>query len=422
MQKALQYASKHTDHICVLEGNKLPYLYGSFPTILAFGARRILRTESFSNAFEALEKFENESQSTIYGYLSYDLKNEIEQLQSENSDFINFPTLLFFEPETEMIFSENKVQIMAEFPEDIYRSIASIENENFKETSLKILLLAVRNRISKDAYISKVIDIQNHIKRGDVYELNFCQEFFIENIEIEPIEIFTKLNNISPMPFASFLRCEDKYLICASPERFLKKEGHKLISQPIKGTVRRGKSAEEDLQLIEGLLNSDKERAENVMIVDLVRNDLSKIAKDATVRAEELCSIYSFSNVHQMVSTVVAEIDDNSSNVDVIKSTFPMGSMTGAPKLSAMKLIEKFEETKRGLFSGSVGYIAENSDFDFNVVIRSILYNSTAKYLSFQVGSAITIDAVPEKEWEECRVKISAILKVLGVDDKIDFT
>jgi para-aminobenzoate synthetase component 1 len=243
--------------------------------------------------------------------------------------------------------------------------------------------------------------------------MNFCQEFFVENLEINPLETYSKLIEISPTPFSVFYKNENKYLISASPERFLKKIGTKIISQPIKGTIKRGENAEIDLQLRTQLECDEKERSENIMIVDLVRNDLSKTAKQASVKVEELCGIYSFKQVHQMISTISSEIDQETHFVDVIKSMFPMGSMTGAPKIEAMKLIEKFEKTKRGLYSGAVGYINPQGDFDFNVVIRSILYNLDKKYLSFSVGSAITAKSIAESEYDECLLKTEAIKKVL---------
>ena len=160
-------------------------------------------------------------------------------------------------------------------------------------------------------------------------------------------------------------------------------------------------------------MNSAKDRSENVMVVDLVRNDLSKVCKEGTVRVDELYGIYSFPQVHQMISTVSGELKEEVCFTDILKATFPMGSMTGAPKNKVMHLIEKYEQTKRGIFSGAVGYISPNGDFDFNVVIRSIMYNADTSYLSFQTGSAITFYSDPEKEWEECLLKAEAIKVVL---------
>jgi para-aminobenzoate synthetase component 1 len=253
-----------------------------------------------------------------------------------------------------------------------------------------------------------------HIHRGDIYEANFCMEFYANNAVIEPLEIYQKLNNISKPPFATFYRNQHQYLLCASPERYIRKEANKIISQPIKGTAKRFTDSVLDENSKTELATNPKERSENIMIVDLVRNDLSHTANKGTVAVEELCGIYSFEQVHQMISTVVSTTDSSTSPIEILKTTFPMGSMTGAPKISAMKIIEELEETKRGLYSGAVGYFTPDNDFDFNVVIRSILYNAKEEYLSFSVGSAITSQSVPEMEYEECLLKAKAMFEVLS--------
>jgi para-aminobenzoate synthetase component 1 len=199
-----------------------------------------------------------------------------------------------------------------------------------------------------------------------------------------------------------------------SPERFLKREGDRLMSQPIKGTVRRGRSAEEDNALIDTLQSSEKERAENVMIVDLVRNDLSRIAQKATVEVTELCGIHSFQTVHQMVSTIECRLDKDKGLSDILRATFPMGSMTGAPKISAMKHIDRIEPEGRGSYSGSIGYITPTGDFDFNVLIRSLFHNSKTESLVANVGGAITSLSDAHQEYEECMLKAEAILKAVS--------
>jgi len=273
--------------------------------------------------------------------------------------------------------------------------------------------IKIKLRIHKDESFNKVDKILHHIHRGDIYEANFCQEFYAEETNINPIEIYNKLNTISKPPFATFLKLNDKYLMSASPERYLQKDGNKIVSQPIKGTAKRSENAEEDLRLKQELFKDQKERSENIMIVDLVRNDLSKTAINGSVEVQELCKIHTYKQVHQMISTIVSKVDKSVNPVDILKSTFPMGSMTGAPKISAMKIIEDLEETKRGLYSGTVGYFKPNGDFDFNVVIRSILYNETNKYVSYSVGGAITAKSDPLKEYEECLVKAKAMRQVL---------
>ena len=275
--------------------------------------------------------------------------------------------------------------------------------------------IEVKTRFTRDAYIETVHKLQQHILRGDCYEINFCQEFYNENAVIDPLQVYRSLSRESPNPFSCYYKLDDKYLLCASPERYLRKSGNKVTSQPIKGTTRRnGNNAGVDISNREALLHSAKERSENIMIVDLVRNDLAKVCIEGSVKVDELMGIYAFPQVYQMISTISGEADEKTPVTELLKATFPMGSMTGAPKKRVMQLIEQYEKTKRGLFSGAVGYFSPQKDMDFNVVIRSLLYNASNRYLSFQTGSAITFYSRPEDEYEECLLKAGAIKKVLN--------
>lgn len=276
------------------------------------------------------------------------------------------------------------------------------------------LALPMQQRLSREEYIQKVKALQGHILRGDCYEINFCQEFYAEGVEIDPVAVYRKLNGLSPNPFSVLYKLEDKYLICASPERFLYREGRRIVSQPIKGTARRAKGDPVADELLKISLRQDaKEKAENVMVVDLVRNDLSRVCREGSVQVDELFGVYTYPQVHQMISTVSGELEDKRTFSEILAATFPMGSMTGAPKKRVMELIRDFEPGTRGIFSGTVGYINPAGDFDFNVVIRSIMYNASSRYLSYQVGSGITFYCEAEKEWEECLLKAEAIKKVL---------
>lgn len=408
IDKALQFAN-HSSHVVYLNPNSYAYPYEAFRHVLAFGAAAELQETTGEN-FEALKKFLALHRDWAFGYLSYDLKKETEQLASENPDAVGFPLIRFFVPEHLIFFEKEKATIYSrKDPEALKRKIEEEIISGAPATSK----IKVQQKISHDEYISKVKKIQAKIREGSIYEMNFCMEYFSENAVIDPLAVYQKLNRISPMPFSAYLKTGNHFLLCASPERFLKKEKQKLVSQPIKGTAKRGKDEAEDLANKNTLAESPKERAENIMIVDLVRNDLSRSAVAGSVIAEEVCKVYTFPNVHQMISTISAELSPEFHPVDSIVHAFPMGSMTGAPKVRAMELIEAFEESRRGLFSGSVGYFTPEMDFDFNVVIRSILYNETSRFLSFQAGSAITYYADPEKEYEECAVKTAAIRKAL---------
>ncbi len=348
----------------------------------------------------------------LFGHLNYDLKNELEQLTSSHNDHIQFPVLFFFEPAILIRINEEQMTIEAHEPEKIFNEINNVSLKPLAEEG-KSNEVIIKNRIEQEEYISIIRQLQQHILRGDCYEINFCQEFFAEQIEVDPLSIYKKLSDISPNPFSAFYRLNDKWLLCASPERFLKKEGKKIVTQPIKGTSKRIQGDEsKDEQNKSWLFHSDKDRSENVMVVDLMRNDLSKICEEGTVKVDELFGIYSFPQVHQMISTISGTLKNNISFSDIIRATFPMGSMTGAPKKRVMELVEQYEKTKRGIFSGAVGYISPTGDFDFNVVIRSIMYNKSSQYLSFQTGSAITFYSDPEKEWGECLLKAEAMKKV----------
>ena len=387
--------------------------YKSYDCMLAVEAFTSLKTD-YLNAFEDLKQYQQTTKDWLFGYLSYDLKNDIEDLKSENYDGLNVPELFFFQPKKIFLLNDNQLQIQ-------YLNLCDDEVESDYEEICKMTLftnqtvsnIEIKERISKNNYVENVSKILKHIQRGDIYEANFCMEFYAENAVINPVEKFEQLNSISSAPFSVFYKNNQQYLLCASPERFLKKESLLLISQPIKGTAKRFSDEKQDLESKKDLENNEKERSENIMITDLVRNDLSKIAIKGSVNVTELCKIYSYKQVHQMVSTIEAKTENHISVIDILKSMFPMGSMTGAPKIAAMQIIENFEETKRGLYSGAVGYFTPDNDFDFNVVIRSILFDKEKKYLSFSVGSAITAAAIPQVEYDECMLKAKAVFDVL---------
>ncbi|MCW5515449.1 anthranilate synthase component I family protein [Muriicola sp. Z0-33] len=410
----LQWASQFHE-VAWLDSNEHSTNYHTYDAILAVDALTSLKTD-YTDAFDQLQEYHKQTGDWLFGYLSYDLKNDVEALSSDNADGLEFPDLYFFQP-------KKLISIKGENVVFSYLNMVADEiNEDFKKITRQSVYqdspstegeVKIKLRIFKDAYYSQVQKMLAHIHRGDIYEANFCQEFYAENTVVDPLKIYRNLNAISQAPFAAYLRLEDKYLLSASPERYLLKQGNKVISQPIKGTAKRSEQPAEDLDLKNRLKNDAKERAENIMIVDLVRNDLSKSALKGSVEVEELCEVYSFKQVHQMISTITALVSENKNPIDIIRETFPMGSMTGAPKVSAMKIIEDLEATRRGLYSGAVGYISPENNFDFNVVIRSILYNQSRQFVSYSVGSAITSKAVPEKEYEECLLKAKAMRQVL---------
>lgn len=412
-KKQLLDWSQQFREVVFMDSNDYPQEFSSFDAILAVDAFTLIQTD-YHNAFEDLQQYQQTTKDWLFGYLSYDLKNDSEDLQSNNFDGLDFPDLFFFQPKKLFLLKGNQVVIHYlnlcddEVDEDWDTILAWVPNATIDPS-----VVTVQPRISKESYVKKVTTLLDHLHRGDLYEANFCMEFYAENTTINPLDKFDKLNAISQTPFAVYFKNNQQFLLSATPERYLRKEGEQLISQPIKGTAKRFQDKTEDEKSKLNLATDPKERAENIMITDLVRNDLSRTAQKGTVQVQELCGIYSFQQVHQMISTITSKLNTKFSNADVLRMTFPMGSMTGAPKISAMKIIEELEVTKRGLYSGAIGYFSPNGNFDFNVVIRSILYNQDKKYLSFSVGSAITSLSNPENEYEECLLKAKAMHEVL---------
>jgi len=414
-EKLLQWSQQFRE-VVWLDSNGYHQAYSSYDAVLAVDAFTMLQTDA-TDAFDKLKEYQSLTNDWLFGYLTYDLKCDTENLKSSNYDGLGFPELFFFQPKKVFLLKKDVLEIQYlhfvddELEED-YAEIEVIKNDEvvFEE---EISPIKIKLRMTKDSYFERFQKIHNHISRGDIYEMNFCQEFYAEETKINPLKVYKRLNSISNPPFATFLRLNDKYLLSASPERYIRKRDTTIVSQPIKGTAKRSDDKVEDERLKHDLAHDEKERSENIMIVDLVRNDLSKTATKGSVRVPELCKVYSFDQVHQMISTVTAEVPHTKSPVEVLRTSYPMGSMTGAPKVSAMKIIEKLEDTKRGLYSGSVGYFTPNNDFDFNVIIRSILYNETNEYVSYSVGGAITVKSTAEAEYQECLIKAKAMREAL---------
>jgi len=402
--------SKQFSIFCLLDNHQYQIEPHTIECMLAAGSKRSI-TGSDMNSLDRLQQFINKKKSWLFGHLNYDLKNEIGLLTSSHTDHLGFPELFFFEPEYLVRLGNDTIVIDADNPYQVYHDILE---STPAEADFTKSITDTNSRLSKDDYIETVRKLQQHILRGDCYEINFCQEFFSSDALVDPLVMYEKLSIVSPNPFSALYKLNDKYLICASPERFIKKDGAHILSQPIKGTAKRSSGQREEDELSrKNLYHSQKDRSENVMVVDLVRNDLSKVCKEGTVHVDELYGVYSFPQVYQMISTISGDLNDDISFTDIIRATFPMGSMTGAPKRNVLQLIEKYERSKRGIFSGALGYITPEQDFDFNVVIRSIMYNESNRYLSYQVGSGITFYSEPESEWEECLLKAAAINKVL---------
>ncbi len=408
-QQMLSWANQF-NICCLLDNNNYINNHSSFEFVVAVGFQKTFTINASLNGYNDLKLFLEKNNDWLFGNIGYDFKNHLFSLTSNKTDHIQFPDLFLFQPEVVITLVGNflNIQSLTKQPSSIFQEILLTEttftNEENK-TEIK-----VKPKIKKEEYIEIISKLKNHLQMGDCYEINFCQEFFSENTTLNPLNVYTKLNKISPTPFGAYYKLNDKYLLCASPERFIKKNGENVISQPIKGTAKRDLlDFNNDEKLKNELLKSQKERSENVMIVDLVRNDLSKIANKGSVKVEEFLGLHTYPQVHQMESTISANINSKTNLAYVLQALFPMGSMTGAPKFKVMQLIEQYEQTKRGIYSGSLGYITPQNDFDFNVVIRSIMYNQTTKYANYLVGSAITHYSNAIDEYEECLLKAKAM-------------
>ena len=383
--------------------------------LLGLGVKRELTFKtSEPGILDALEKFSKEGSAWTFGWFGYDLKNDIENLETRNTDALGHPVLAWWEPEIVIQFSDATVEVLSGDINDprAQEALQAIhqkgEMKDWGEMGEMVWSW------DKDKYLQAFDDVKHLIQNGDVYELNLCMPLKGKASPHASWPLFCRLQKLTQAPFSGYLQCRSARIMSGSPERFLKREGDRLMSQPIKGTVRRGCSTEEDKALIDALQSSEKERAENVMIVDLVRNDLSRIAQKATVEVTELCGIHSFQTVHQMVSTIECTILEDKGISDILRATFPMGSMTGAPKISAMKHIDRIEREGRGAYSGSIGYITPTGDFDFNVLIRSLFHNSNTEMLVANVGGAITSLSDANEEYEECMLKADAIVKAVS--------
>ncbi len=409
--RAVLWASQFRHAVC-LDSNSHRQKYSSFDFLIAADALDWVRS-GFDGAFKKLEDFHLGHGDWSFGFLGYDLKNGLEDLHSGQPLTVGFPDLEFFRPRRLMILRGDSLELLY-FPDDL--PLASADVDQILSMPLPLPSspgLAPRPKISRSQYLERVAEMQERIALGDIYEANFCMEFTAEG-DLDPVGTYLSLNQISSAPFSAFLRMGELFLMSASPERFLRKEGDKCISQPIKGTAPRHPDHAIDSANAQRLSADPKERSENIMIVDLVRNDLSRTADKGSVAVEELCGVHTFKQVHQLISTVTSRLRSGVSAFEVLQTTFPMGSMTGAPKISAMKIIDALEPSRRGIYSGAVGYLTPECDFDFNVVIRSIAYDCESKSASFHVGSAITHLSDPMREYDECMVKASAMMRVLG--------
>ena len=418
----LHYSSQFPHCVLLDSAGSEADRYGKYEVLVGLGDKDPVRYTHW----EALKKAESRPAWRM-GILTYDLKNRFEPvLQTRHYPTFPFPELYFFEPEIVIGVEKGKdtFWIEAKNPEEIAHRL--LHNSRQQITPITPPQNGYRkNRsggltpnLSRSAYLKTIEAIRENIREGEVYEMNFCQEFSAHQHIEHPEKLYERLVHTSPMPFSTFTRIKDTYLLCASPERFLSHQQGQLLTQPIKGTAPRGITPEADQVQKDQLRTSLKERAENVMIVDLARNDLYRSCKTNSVEVPHLFEVQTFPQLHQLVSTVIGERNPETSPLEALKNAFPPGSMTGAPKIRACQLIDELERSRRGIYSGSVGYMDPEGNFDFNVVIRSLVYNSAKELLSYHVGGAITYDSQPGAEYNETLLKAKAIEEILGANAK----
>ena len=388
--------------------------FSRYDLLLAFGVDE--QVAAGDRPFERLQERLESSGDWWFGHFSYDLKNRIERLQSAHPDPIGFPELFFFRPRVVLAVRDGEawLEVSGLMEESAVEAIVRRIVERGEPSPSTATRVLIEPTVSREAYQRQFQKLQEHIARGDIYEVNYCVPFEGIAESFDPIDTYFRLTALSPMPFSGYYRENDHHLLCASPERFLCKRGNHLHSQPIKGTARRSSDPEQDRAVRVALANDPKEQSENVMIVDLVRNDLSRHAASGSVHVDELFGVHSFRNLHQLISTVSAELRAGHSAMEALRDCFPMGSMTGAPKIRAMELIEAYENRKRGLYSGAIGYFGPDGDFDFNVVIRSIQYHAVNRLVSYTAGSAITARAEADREYDECLLKAESMRLAVG--------
>lgn len=358
------------------------------------------------------------------GYFSYELAHLMEKLPNTVKKDVDIPEMVmgFYDGIIIIDHRDDKKYIGAiGFKENIEEIIKKIE-KNIEQYEFQLKMkknkeTVVKNRdinsnMTEDYYLASIKKLKDYIYSGDIYQVNFTQRFECD-FEGDSNELYKNLKTINPAPFAAYLDFGEGKIISSSPERFIKLTDGTIETRPMKGTRPRGKSKAEDEKLKAELINSEKDRAELLMIVDLMRNDISRVAKTGSVKVTELFHLEEYATVLQMVATIEGELKDELSAVDIIKSTFPGGSITGAPKIRAMEIIDELETTARNIYTGSIGYLGFDGDMDLNIAIRTIVLKDEKAY--FQVGGGIVWDSDPHEEYEESLVKGRALVKALNI-------
>ena len=384
-------------------------------SIICIGVERELSLKGDKALFDKLKGFYSDLKEKylvprlpfgIYGYLSYDANRFIENVPSPCLDDISMPDVHFILPHQTLIFDNlSKKCFQVTFGDFVDFSTASPKGKGFSSKFL-------RSNMDKDYFVWAVERIKDYIAAGDTFQVNFSQRFDV-SFSGSKVELYAKLRSLNPSPFSFYFELGDFAAVSCSPERLLRVNDGLAETRPIAGTRRRGRNEREDYFLERELMLSEKERAEHVMLVDLERNDLGRVCEYGTVEVDELMVVEKYSHVIHIVSNVVGKLKRDVSPIDAIKALFPGGTITGAPKVRTMEIIAELEPTRRGLYTGSVGYIGFNGNLDLNIVIRTLLFKENLGML--QVGAGIVWDSDPLKEYEETLHKGRALLESLGI-------
>lgn len=405
-QKLLHWAAKHPFCVFLDSCNTEIDRYGNYDFLIGISTNQTC--PRFQN-LQSLESAISEKPfAWRFGVFGYELKKQLNFKPFVSlPTAIEFPEMYFFEADIVIAKRKGSKWLSFEigYSETIFEEIQNTNPENYSISGFDAFV----SNFTQQSYQETIDKLRSHIKAGDSYEINLSQNFVATVSLTHPEALWEKMIAVSPTPFAGFAKWEHQYLLCASPERFLQLRSGRLLTQPIKGTIARGKDAKEDQQNSETLRNSEKERAENVMIVDLSRNDLYRSSEVNSVQVPHLFEVQRFPQVLHLVSTITGQKRKDLHPIHAIRNAFPPGSMTGAPKAKTCELISKYEMKQRGIYAGSFGYFAPGGDFDLNVVIRSLVYDAKTEVLSYHVGGAITWDSDPKAEFEETLLKAKGI-------------
>jgi len=393
-----------------------PIKYKTFHWLLGIGLKETDRDEEPINnqnfGFPDFNAMLKRNPGFRMGYFTYEMSNLTKRSNNtKKPNAENTSPAFWFRPSLLIKCDQNKLEFLID-QYDNFQYISHKIKRTYRGYEVKCFDLPkikFKSTIKLNDYCKKIDEIKQNITDGNYYELNYCIERRARMAIRKPLNYWIKMVNKSKAPFSAYLKQNMTHIMCASPERFLRKEGNQLLSQPIKGTAKRYKNHNQDHASFTNLTRNTKEMAEHLMIVDLVRNDLTKCSGSVSTKVLELAKTCSFNTIHQLISSVQTELEPNHSITDILESCFPMGSMTGTPKQTVCNRIPILENQERGIFSGALGYFDSNLNFDLNVVIRTIIYDQTTNLLSLKTGGAITIDSNPEKEWKECILKCQSI-------------